>query len=123
MPGPFPYLLSSIPPVPGCSAALRWGNHVMQCWAIIDTGADRTFIPVRYVRDLHVNEAGDVEIVGPRGSGEVQGLYHVNLEFLGLAFNYQPVVSLNWHEILIGRDIINTLAIMLDGPRRRFSID
>jgi predicted aspartyl protease len=126
MPVSHRYLLSSHPPVPGCSVTLKWGNNSKQCWAIIDTGADRTCIPLECVANLslrQIQDNGDIQVTGPSSIGNTQqGLYVVNLHFLGLSFSNHPVVPINWHEILIGRDIINDYTLTLEGKKRLFSI-
>lgn len=121
---PDPYLLRRMPPFPGASVTISWGNHSEQCWALIDTGADSTFIPTRFVGALHLRPLNDlVDVSGPQVPDmEVQRLYAVNLAFLGLTFDAHPVVPYNWPEILIGRDIINEWVLLLDGPNRVFTI-
>ena len=121
---PFRYLLGEMPPFPGASVSVSWGNHSEQCWALIDTGSNMTFIPAWLVGALNLPRLNDeVDIGGPQMPGEKQSLYAANLSFLGLTLTAHPVVPLGWPEILIGRDIINTWVLTLDGPDQSFLIE
>jgi predicted aspartyl protease len=123
MSGPFPYHLREMPPYPGASVSVSWGNHYEQCWAVIDTGSNHTIIPAWLVGALHLRRLNDeVDVSGPQMLTEKQSLYAANLAFLGLTFDAHPVVPLGWPEILIGRDIINKWVLTLDGPKQTFFI-
>ena len=121
----FPYLLRRMPPFPGALVTVSWGPNQEQCPALIDTGADSTFIPSWLVGALHLRQLSDeVDVSGPHvRDAEIQRLYVANLAFLGLTLDAHPVVPFHYYdEILIGRDIINDWVLTLDGPNRSFSI-
>lgn len=125
MAGPFPYWLSRTPPFAGAWVTVSWGTNQEQCGALIDTGADSTFIPSWLVSRLSLRQLNDeVDVSGPMvPNEEIQRLYAANLSFLGLTFDAHPVVpSTWWPDIIIGRDIINQWVLTLDGPNRNFLI-
>lgn len=125
MAGPFPYLLTRMPPFPGAWVTVSWGRNQEQCRALIDTGADSTFIPAWLVSRLSLRQLNDeVDVSGPMvPDEEIQRLYAANLSFLGLSFDAHPVVPSSWWaDIIIGRDIINRWVLTLDGPNRTFLI-
>jgi hypothetical protein len=104
---------------------LSWGTNTAQWWAIIDTGADSTFIPMRFVAELRLKPLVEkVDVSGPDiVDEEIHRLYAVNLDFLGLTFKAHPVIPwAKWPEIIIGRDIINEWVLTLDGPNQNFTI-
>ena len=87
-------------------------------------GADRTTIPNWLVGVLHLRQLNDEVVVsGPQMPSAMQRLYAANLAFLGMTFDAHPVVPMPWPEILIGRDIINSWVLTLDGPNRNFLIE
>jgi hypothetical protein len=100
------------------------GNKSRPWKAIIDTGADRTFIPVAVTGQLHLKKIDDsVDVYGPDAPEGPQDEYVADLNFLGLSFPYHPVIASDkWNEILIGRDILNRYVLTLDGPNRQFTI-
>jgi hypothetical protein len=131
MSGPHPYFFTNNPKYgfPGCYATLSWGTGKKPFPAILDTGSDYTFIPSRFVKELHLKPVvgkDDVLVSAPLSTEETQqGFYAVNLEFLGFPHRYHPVlvVDRDWPEIIIGRDILNKYVITLNGPNLEFSID
>jgi hypothetical protein len=125
MADPFPYFLSRTPPFPGAWVTVSWGTNQEQCQALIDTGADSTFIPAWLVRRLSLRPLTDeVDVSGPMvPDEEIQRLYAANLSFLGLTFDAHPVVPwTRYDDVIIGRDIINRWVLTLDGPNRTFLI-
>jgi predicted aspartyl protease len=125
MPGPFTYLWTDMPPVPGGGILISWGNKSKACAAVIDTGASHTCIPASIANELHLRQVEEDVIVvsGPQRSGEKRNVYVSNFSFLGFDFHNHPVVSIEWHEVLIGRDIINKWLLTLDGPKQVFTIE
>lgn len=124
MGGPHPYFWTFPPPFPGCYVRVSWGKKSKSCIAVIDTGADQTFIPVAITKELNLRKIDDsIPVGGPDAPDEPQDEYLANLSFLGLTIPNWPVISNNrWDEILIGRDIINDWKLTLDGPNQQFFI-
>jgi len=79
------------------------------------------------VRAFSLERKGEIEVHGATGVSESQGLYHVNLEFLGFVIAYHLVLGgtgpATQDVVLIGRDILNRYRIVLDGPQLQFGIE
>src|SRR5262252_5017745 len=97
MTGPFAYLWTDMPPIPGGGITVSWGNKAKACAAVIDTGASHTCIPDDIARELHLRqiEKDAIIVSGPQGSGEKRNVYVSNLTFLGFDFHNHPVVSVD----------------------------
>jgi predicted aspartyl protease len=128
--GPFPYLEPEEDeeyPAPGCTVKVSWDRYSRDYTAIIDSGAAYTCVPVELVSDFQLEQRGEIDVVGTTGPSEVQGIYEINLEFLGLTFSCHPVLAgtgeITKEFILIGRDILNSYSVLLDGPNLIFTIE
>ncbi|HEV8482802.1 MAG TPA: hypothetical protein VGV87_04520, partial [Blastocatellia bacterium] len=75
-----------------------------------------------------LEKKGELPVEGATGNTpEMQDVYRVNLEFLGLVIGYHlvlggTVLSARDH-VLIGRDILNRHDIRFVGPDLQFFID
>ena len=125
----YPYMWFCQPPGPAFSATVSWKGHSYPCHALIDTGADQTYLPAPIARALRlIARNNNITMRGVGGSGGRGSLYVVNIALSHsnvTVFDLQniPVISDNsFSQVLLGRDIINDYEITLDGPNRRFSI-
>jgi Retroviral aspartyl protease len=128
LPGPFSYLNdNSEHPAPGCSVRVSYDEQAEECPGILDSGADYTSVPIDLIEILAVEQCGELEVEGATGGPEWQGVYRVNLEFLGFTIAYHPVLGGTGpaarDSILIGRDILNRYRVLLAGPDLEFFID
>jgi len=85
--------------------------------AKVDTGADMTVIPRRLAAKLGLTPFSRVLVQGFRGQPEVMRTYpadvNVNdyiVEFVELILNETE------NELLLGRDVLNELVLVLNGP-------
>jgi hypothetical protein len=115
------------PPAPFVYVALRCpqtGSRVEKLPALIDTAADRTVLPGSVIQALGLTEDGRMLFQG--FASEVMELPIFNVE---VQVHDRPAVeiraALGQHEnhILLGRDVLNTHRILLDGPQNAFEID
>ena len=92
--------------------------------AVIDTGADRTCIPLSvFARLGELNfEYGEVGVQGAVGIIERKPTFVVHLKFAGCDFLDLEVIALEEEFALIGRDLLNQHKIILDGPKSQFRI-
>jgi hypothetical protein len=94
---------------------------------MLDSGAEYTSVPITIVNAFALEQRGEVSVDGATGTSELQGLYRVNLEFLGIVYGYHLVIGgtgpASEEYILIGRDILNRHRILLEGPQQQFTID
>lgn len=128
--GPCPYLEPQEDETyraPGCTVIVSYDMHSRDYPAIIDSGAEYTSIPIELVDAFSLEQCGEIEVSGTTGQPEVQGIYEINVEFLGLAFPLQPCIGgtgpITTEFVLIGRDILNDYRVILDGPKLIFTIE
>ena len=98
--------------------ALHNGNTVADVPMLIDSGADLTLIPKIVVDELRLdldpNET--FELTGFGGHRSVGKSVQLDLLFLGRTFRGRFVV-INSESGILGRNVLNNLALLLDGPR------
>jgi hypothetical protein len=92
--------------------------------AVLDTGADRTCIPMSVFAKLgELNfEYGEVGVQGAVGVVEKKPTFVVHLKFAECDFLDLEVIALDEEFALIGRDLLNRHKIILDGPESEFQI-
>lgn len=128
--GPFPYLKLNpdVPPCPGYTVTLDWDGHAEDVTAILDSGADITFIPKRFIYDFSLIKTDEVDVGGINDKKYKKvDLYGINIQCIALGFHFAfmdvvPFDGLAADKILIGRDILNRRCITLDGPALMFTI-
>ncbi len=97
---------------------LHTGKAVNDVPILIDTGADLTLIPRTFVDELKWDteaEAG-YELEGFDGRKTVARSVQLGLTFLGQTFRGRFVV-LDSQSGILGRNVLNHFAILLDGPQ------
>ncbi len=112
------------PPAPVATVTLRNPASlasVSDVPMLIDSGADVTVVPQSALDSLGVLEQSDdkVEMMGFDGQISISAVVQLDLIFNRKVFKGRfPVINQEgqgWR--IIGRDILNHLAIMLDGPK------
>jgi len=96
--------------------------------AIIDTGADRTFIPAHIFTELGPEYFEYGEKVRVKGAddgaeGEDRSTFLVHLGFAGCDIHDHEVISLNSQYAVIGRDILNLHTLVLRGPKLKWLVN
>ena len=95
----------------------EWGLHTEPLQALVDTGADGTLVPVEYLRQIEASVAGESGIRSQWGERRAVNLYLVDIEVNGLLLPGMWVVGNEWgKEIVLGRNVLNCLRLLLDGP-------
>ena len=110
------------PPAPVAYVTIRnpaTGVSLHDILMLIDTGADATALPRIQVDSLGVEAdmSKTYEVVGFDGQSSKLSMAVLELEFLNRKFNGQFLLVDQPFGIL-GRNILNNLSLMLDGPRR-----
>ncbi len=83
---------------------------------LIDTGADATLLPRSVVSSLGLEGTGEhYQLVGFDGTISESEAVHANLAFLRRNFRGRYLVT-DAEVGVIGRDILNHLRLLLDGP-------
>jgi predicted aspartyl protease len=107
------------PPLPVCNVVLAvtsTGLHVA-VEAVIDTGADGTIIPVQHLQEIGARRAFETALRSQWGELRVVYLYLVDLQIGDFTFPGVYVVGDELgQEAVLGRNVLNRLRLLLDGP-------
>jgi len=124
----FPYSQDNKPPAPVIPvglAVLEEGRSIGPYTALVDTGADCTFVPTHLLKELGTVLI-DLKNVRPHGEKAYEAEIHlVDLILFGnVRLPGIDVVSDNRGEgqIIIGRNVLNKLRIHLNGPDQEIQI-
>lgn len=113
-----------VPPAPVLNARLRnpqSGTIIEDVLLLIDTGADVTMLPRGAVNMASIEQTGaSYELLAFDGRPSSAGVIRADLLMLGRTFRGQFLV-IDQEVGVLGRNILNTLALLLDGPRQTWS--
>ncbi|MCX6044436.1 MAG: retroviral-like aspartic protease family protein [Chloroflexi bacterium] len=87
--------------------------------AFVDSGADATIIPLRYIRQLDV-QAEDTKFIRSQwGESRQIDIYWLDL---GIGDLRLPAIEIvgddRGNEVILGRNVLNMLRVLLDGPKQ-----
>jgi Aspartyl protease len=113
------------PPAPVARVVLRHpqsGATVSDVAVLLDTGADVTLLPRTAVERLGVPLLPDqrYELLGFDGSKSFAPVVLLDLLFLRRAFRGRYLL-IEAERGILGRDILNHVILLLDGPRQQWS--
>lgn len=91
--------------------------------AIVDSGADGTIVPTSYLDEIHAPPTEEMVIRSQWGERRKVILYLIDVQIGDLTLPGVEVVGDELsEEILLGRDILNLLRVVLDGPREAVEV-
>ncbi|MBI5653228.1 MAG: retroviral-like aspartic protease family protein [Chloroflexi bacterium] len=91
--------------------------------AIVDTGADGTLVPAKTLVPFQSAETDRTWIVSQWGERQLARSYMLDLHIGDLRLPAMRVVSDDrGNEVILGRDILNKLRLLLDGPAQTTEI-
>ncbi len=113
------------PPAPVALVTLRnphSGAVVSDVALLLDTGADITLLPRSAVEQIGVSLLGGerYELVGFDGSRSFAGAAFMDVLFLNRAFRGRYLL-VEANRGILGRDILNHLSLLFDGPQQKWS--
>ena len=113
------------PPAPVADATLRCsqsGRRVENVSMLLDTGSDITLVPRVAVEQIGVPPlpGRQYELMGFDGSRSFAGVVILDLILLGKVFRGQYSLTEQTRGVL-GRDVLNHLAIAINGPALEWS--
>lgn len=115
------YLSQLQPPAPFIYVNLRnpiTGAEMQSVPAQLDTAADRTLLPVALVEGLDLPQIGVIPIGGVGGVLQSMPSYPVEITIHDLpAQTLEVVAAAGEAWVLLGRDLLNSHRVLLDGPR------
>lgn len=86
---------------------------------LIDTGADVTLLPTRYVSELEIETEADKVYAVLGFAGETSLLRMANLEVIFLGKKFAGRFLLVDQGIgILGRNVLNSVSILFDGPNK-----
>jgi hypothetical protein len=93
------------------------GDELRDLPAQLDSAADRTLIPETLVQSLKLPQLGILTIGGLGGVQQVLPTYPLLLAIHDFPFlTLEVVASPGEPWVLLGRDVLNTQRLLLDGP-------
>lgn len=114
----FEYDGSYIPSMPVAEIQIGKSNTApaLVLRAIVDSGADATIIPVRWLKQIRARKSEKAWMSTTTASRRLIDLYAVSLRIGGFEQRALSVVgSLDMEEAILGRDILNHLIVTLNG--------
>ena len=86
---------------------------------LLDTGADVSLLPRSHAASFESPAAKQYELEGFDGKKSTSPAVTAELQFLGKSFRGQFLLLDSWHGVL-GRNILNNLSLLFDGPNRNW---
>lgn len=85
--------------------------------ALLDTGADGTLVPIAHLQEILAPALTDARIRSHWGEWRIVQLFAVNIEFGDLSLTNMFVIGDEQGEdVILGRNVLNKLRLLLDGP-------
>lgn len=99
------------------------GELSLDLVGLVDSGADATIIPINYLQAIKARRTRKAWMRGTTGDRTLVDLYVIAVGVGDLKQGYHEVIgSALDDEILIGRDILNHLLVVLNGPAQSVQI-
>jgi len=100
--------------------ALRRATRTVLVASLVDSGADCTLLPAAIVHRLALPFVGRLLLVGVGGQTRPAPVHAARVRLAGLSC-LARVIAFDG-EAIIGRDLLNRVTVLLDGPRLALSV-
>ncbi len=115
-----PYDRGYVPPAPILLVELALpesAKKIRNVPALIDTGADMSFVASRFLNALAAQSIESLPMRSLRGERREIPIYALDIGIEGLNFPSVDVVANEMgEEVILGRNCLNKLILLLDGP-------
>lgn len=122
----YTYLDTYYPPVPTLEIRLGYPDESLKLGpfiAILDTGADGTLIPQAWIDEIGAPFVDDIRIRSHWGEWRNIQIFTVDI---GIGSLRLPAIEVLGdevgNEIVIGRNVLNKLRLLLDGPQSQVEL-
>jgi hypothetical protein len=120
------YVTQANPPASFVYVTLRnpvSGAEAQNVAALLDSAADQTVVPDALALNLGLNQLGTIPIAGVCGIVQQMPSYAAQLRIHNLPMhNLEVVGHPRQIHVLLGRDVLNSYPIVLDGPQLALEI-
>jgi predicted aspartyl protease len=122
----FSYDRTFFPPFPRLPIVLSLpesGVRSSSLWGLVDTGADVTLVPAQQLRAIEAAEIYRARLRSHWGELRPAAVYLVDLEVAGhILPGIEVVADDGAGDALLGRNVLNRLILLLDGPAAQADI-
>jgi predicted aspartyl protease len=116
----YPYDSNYQPPFPAVQIILHNSDeslHITANQALLDTGSDGSLVPLSYLQEILAPAITDTRMRSHWGEWRSVQLFVVDLELNNLKLpNVFVIGDEQGNEIILGRNVLNKLRLLLDGP-------
>lgn len=117
-----PYDRSYVPPAPRLTIRLAVPDEAFSetvLSALVDTGADVTIVPTRFVEPLDLQADNRKILRSPWGERRPVNVYLLDVGIGDIRLPLMEIVADDrGNEVILGRNVLNRLRLVLDGPRQ-----
>ena len=121
----YPYAVQYKPAFPTIPIMLRSlsGETTSTQTALVDTGADGTLMPLELLQSIHADEQYVARVRSHWGEWRAASVFLIDLEIGNQIFpSVEVVADESGSVVLLGRNVINLLTLLLDGPHRQTDV-
>lgn len=123
----FPYDTENFdPPAPAINAEITAplrSSPTQLVYMQLDSGADMTCVPKRAISSIHCLRYGSIITEDFDGHLSTNRTCFLCLSFAGFDFEDIEAIEIDGSFGLIGRDVLNELKSILDGPKRSWHVE
>jgi hypothetical protein len=120
------YTASYFPPAPQIEMRLAIPDESFSVGPLIgfmDTGADATIVPLRYPLPKRIQAAGMKYLRSQWGERRTVAIYWLDVGIGDYRFpNVEIVADNQGDEVIVGRNVLNLLRVLMDGPKQTIAI-